>query len=241
MKLKHTHINISLFSLGCFILLLGCSTTKQLEFAKEKSNTISLGAIVKKEGALKNNVEIKGVPDLDQKIRVSVIEKEFTKASFSKYVRIFDTQKPSIEFDDTTENKPTYFEIELIDDIGYASSINNDVTSREYVKNSKKAGVVSKIVMVSKSAVSFENMTSAFLEEIENQYVVNVYNNEELLATLSFSEIVVFDYQISFFCYGKNQRNQVVIMDIVEEGKSCKRPLERKAEKLETIKKLIDY
>jgi len=212
-----------------------------LQFIKDKTNTTVLGTIVKKEGALKNNIEIKGIPNLDQKIRVSLLEKEFTKASFSKYLRVFDTQKPSIVFDDTTENKPTYFEIELIDDIGYASSINNDATSREYVKNSKKAGVISKIVMVPKSTISYENITSVFLEEMDNQYVLNLYTDEEQIATLSFPEMVVFDYQISFFCYGKNERNQVVVMDITEEGKPCKRPLERKAKKLETIKRLVDY
>ncbi|WP_299676096.1 hypothetical protein [uncultured Dokdonia sp.] len=241
MRFIKTDFNIGLFSLGCFILLLGCSTAKQLQFIKDKTNTTVLGTIVKKEGVLKNNIEIKGIPHLDQKIRVSLIEKEFTKTSFSKYTKVFDKQKPSVSFNNDSENAPTYFEIELIDDIGYASSINNDITSREYVKNSKKAGVISKIAMVSQGTIDIKNITSAFLEQIENQYVINLYTNGELLTTLSFSEMTIFDYQTSYFCYGKNERNQVVVMDIVEEGKTCKRPLERKAKKLETIKKLADY
>ncbi len=234
-------MNLKGFYLACAILFLGCNTTKQVQLTKEKANAIELGVIVKKEGTLKNNIEIKGMPVFDQKLRVSILEKEFTKASFKRYTAVFDTQKPTISYSDTIAKKSTYVEIELIDDIGYARAINEDIAIREYVKNSKKAGVVNRISMISKVVLNTTKMTSAFLEMIDNQYMVTMYSGEDLLMRIPFSEMVIFDYQTSFFCYGKNERNQVVVMDITEEGKSCKRPLERKATKLLKIKKLVDY
>jgi hypothetical protein len=155
---------------------------------------------------------------------------------------MYDSRKPIISYSDSITKKPAYLEIELIDDIGYARAINEDSTTREYIINSKKAGVISKIVVTAKTAVDMTKMTTAFLEHIGNQtFALTLYNEKELLATIPFSEMVVFEYQTSFFCYGKNERNQVVVMDITEEGKSCKRPLERKAKKLQKIKKLVDY
>lgn len=223
-------------------LFLGCSSTKQLQLSKENTNAIALGAIVKKEGLLKNNIEIKGMPVLDQKLRVSLVEKEFTKTSFAQYTAVFNPKKPTISYNDTIAKKSTYLEIELIDDIGYAHAINEDSTTREYIRNSKKAGVISKIAVMPEKAIDMTTMTAAFLEPIGNQtYALTLYNEKELLTTIPFSDMVVFDYQTSFFCYGKNQRNQVVVMDITEEGKACKRPLERKVKKLEKIKKLVDY
>ncbi|MFC4636463.1 hypothetical protein ACFO3O_21330 [Dokdonia ponticola] len=223
-------------------LFLGCSSTKQFQLSKENTNAITLGAIVKKEGTLKNNIEIKGMPVLDQKLRVSLVEKEFTKASFAQYKKVFNLEKPTVSYNDTIAKKPIYLEVELIDDIGYASAINQDKSTSEYIRNSKKAGVISKIAVIPQKAIDMTTMTAAFLEPIGNQtYALTLYNEKERLTTIPFSDMVIFDYQTSFFCYGKNQRNQVVVMDITEEGKACKRPLERKVKKLEKIKKLVDY
>ncbi|MEP0262328.1 hypothetical protein [Dokdonia sp.] len=224
------------------LLFIECTTTKQLQFKKGTTNNIELGVIVKKEGVLKNNIEVKGIPLLTEKLKVTITQKEFTKTSFAKYNSIYNSQKPIVSYSDDSQNKPTYFEVELIDDIGYATAINNDISIREYVKNSKDAGVITKIAMVTMATIDMTGVTASFIEDTANKtYAVSLYKKEELVQTINFSEVVIFEYQTSYFCYGKNERGQVVVMDIVEEGKSCKRPLERKAKKLNTIKRLADY
>lgn len=237
MNRKKQYIVYALLSL----LVIGCATTKQLQFNKEVTHNIELGAIVQKEGALKNHIEIKGRPTLTQKLEVTITEREFTKTSFARYTAIYDTQKEAIHYTDNLEKKPTYFEVELTDDIGFASMINADTSIREYVKNSKNAGVITKIAMVG-TAINIAEVTSSYLEATgDNNFVLRLYKGEDVLQSIPFSGTLIFEYQTSFFCYGKNERGQVVVMDIVEEGKSCKRPLVRKAKKLNTIKKLVDY
>lgn len=224
------------------LLLVGCKTTEQLQFKKGTTHNIELGVIVKKEGTLKNNIEVKGIPSLSQKLKVTITEREFTQKSYARYVSIFDSRKPTITYSDDLAKKPTYFEIELTDDIGYATAINNDISSREYVKNSKDAGVITKIAMVTMATIDMTGITASFIEDTGNKtYIISLYKKEELVQTISFSDTVIFEYQTSYFCYGRNERGQVVVMDIVEEGKSCKKPLERKAKKLNTIKRLVDY
>lgn len=222
-------------------LIVGCTTAKQLQFKKEVTHNIELGVIVQKEGALKNHLEIKGRPVLTQKLEVTITEREFTKTSFARYAAIYDTQKEAINYTNDLEKKPTYFEIELTDDIGFASMINQDTSIREYVKNSKNASAITKIA-VAGTSIDITEVTSSYLEVTENNnYVLRLYKEEDVLQSIPFSETLIFEYQTSFFCYGKNERGQVIVMDIVEEGKSCKRPLVRKAKKLNTIKKLADY
>ncbi|MFT5893060.1 MAG: hypothetical protein ACI9Y7_003179, partial [Dokdonia sp.] len=109
-------MNPRIVYIACTLLFIGCSATKQIQFTKENTNAIVLGAIVKKEGTLKNNIEVKGMPVLDQKLRVNILEKEFTKVSFARYISVFNTQKPIISYSDSITKKPTYLEIELIDD-----------------------------------------------------------------------------------------------------------------------------
>jgi hypothetical protein len=135
-----------------------------------------------------------------------------------------------------------YYELELIDDIGFAMSINEDVASREFVKKSKAAGAITKMDAVIKSPIPTTAYTAVFLEEIADDTMgIVFYNDDERLDAISFSEMVIFDYQVSYFCFGKDLRNRIVVMDLVEEGKRCKKPLVRKATKLTKIKKLVDY
>lgn len=224
-----------------YLLIIGCATRKQLHFKREVTHNIELGVIVQKEGALKNHIEIKGRPSLTQKLEVTITEREFTKTSFARYTAIYDSQKTTINYTDDLEKKPTYLEVELTDDIELASMINADTSVREYVRNSKNAGVVTKIAIVV-TAINLAEVTSSYLEATGgNNYVLRLYKGEDVLKTIPFSETLIFEYQTSFFCYGKNEKGQVAVMDIVEEGKSCKRPLVRKAKKLNSIKKLVDY
>lgn len=231
-RFLRTTILFSLFSL----LVVSCDATKQLELVRDNNSAVELGNIVVKEGTLKNNLEIKGTPILDSKLRVSLVKRQFTSATQTQYDKALNSRADSIAL------PSYYYELELIDDIGYASLINKDIVSREYVKISKSAGAITKINAVFKNAPSPIEFPTAFLESTsDNTIGVVLYNGDERIVTIPFSEMTIFDYQVSYFCFGKNQRNQVAVIDLAEEGKRCKRPLVKKAKKLTKAKKLVDY
>jgi hypothetical protein len=231
-RFLRTTILFSLFSL----LIVSCDATKQLDLVRDNNSAVELGNIVVKEGTLKNNIEIKGTPILDNTLRVSLVKRQFTSATHTQYKKALNLLTDSIAL------PSYYYELELIDDIGYATLINEDIVSREYVKISKSAGAITKINAVLKNAPSSIGTTTAFLESTsDNTIGVVLYNSHERIVTIPFSEMTIFDYQVSYFCFGKDQRNQVAVMDLVEEGKRCKRPLVKKAKKLTKIKRLVDY
>jgi hypothetical protein len=224
----------------CLLALSGCSGLQQLRFEKDKSLPITLGQIVTKEGLLKNNIETKGVPKGFEKARVSFVQKELTGAALTSYRKQLDTNDMPSEEGMSLESV-FYYEIELVDDIGFAQSVNNDRVLKSYVSQSKKAAVVTLIKCMLRNPILAEG-GDVYLEIGEhNTYELVVYNQDQIPERLKFNDLTVFDYQVSYFCYGKDHRNQIAVMDLVEEGKHCKRPLERKTKNLLSTKKLVDY
>ncbi len=227
---------LSIITLGFILSLCSCNSLQQLRLEKDKSLPISLGQIVTKEGFLKNNIETKGTPNQVSKLQVAVIEKKLQGSALTRFKKWEDTGAAE------SNTLQTYLEIELIDDIAYARALDENISLKNYIQQSKKSAVVTKIHCTSGMAKELLGKT-VFLEIASNKEPFLVaYNSENKeVGRASFSTLSVFDYQVSYFCYGKDDRNQIAVMDLVEDGKHCKRPLERKVKNLTTIKKLVDY
>jgi len=224
---------------GFLLLLSGCSGFQQLRFEKDKSLPLSLGQIVTKEGVLKNNIETKGIPKGLKKIQVSIVQKELKGARLERYRKTSNDSPSSNE--KSSDNEMSFLEIEIIDDIGFAQEVNADQSLKTYVTQSKKAGVVTTIRATSGN--TFFSLGSTWYLEIgeDSGYNLVNYEQDEITKEIPFSQLTVFEYQVSYFCYGLDDRNQIAVLDLVEEGKHCKRPLERNTKNLLSTKRLVDY
>lgn len=221
---------------GLLLSTNSCNSLQQLRLQKDNTLPVSLGQIVTKEGILKNNIETKGTPNQPIKMQVAVVEKKLQGAALTRFRKWEDV---SVKESNTSE---TYIEIELVDDIAYASILNENIRIKNYIRQSKKSAVITKIHCTSGAATELLGM-NVFLEIESNKepFLVAYNRKENEVARATFSSLHIFDYQISYFCYGKDHRNQIAVMDLVEDGKHCKRPLERKVKNLTSTKKLIDY
>ncbi len=241
MKKQNTYIKQGTLYVFTVLLLASCQSVKQWQFTNAQSAVVELGAIVQREGALKNIVETKTLPQLQENLRVAVVKKTITKNALRQYNKIL--QQGGIDsVASTAVSSYTLLELELIDDVGYARTINNDQGARDYVKNAKKAGVITTISMLGTIDNDVLNAKDYFLSATDQgAYTIAYYNDQGELKTLSFADMTVFDFQVSYFCFGKDASGRIQVMDIVEEGKSCKRPLVAKAKKLQKTRRLIDY
>lgn len=228
------------FILGVVNLLLigSCSSLQQINFTKDRNLKISLGQVVHKEGTLHTNIEIKGVPENLERLELAIKQEELSGNAAAKYQSWFEN-------DPATDGKAStvipYLEIEIINDIELAQMINEDRTLKSYVQQSKKVGVITHLKATVNQSIP-QNSTAVYLEKESNEYyAITFYGGKELIGKIEFSELMVFDYQVSFFCYGIDNRNQISVIDLVEDGKSCKRPLKRKIKNLLDTKRLIDY
>lgn len=227
--------NFILYILSCFFLI-SCSELQQLSFNTDRNPPVLLGQVVTKEGAVKSNVEIKGIPKNVGNLQVSVQEKALTGTVKAHYEK-------SISSNETTgiPENGSYIAIEIIDDIEFAKALNEDQTIRRYIQQAKKAGAITQINAVSSGAIP-SDFSTAYLENLgSKEPTIVFYQADQKLSSFSLSNFDVFDYQVSYFCYGLDERNQIAVLDIVEEGKRCKRPLERKVKNVLSTKRLVDY
>lgn len=224
-KPRYTLFLSSLIFIG---LLIGCKSAQQWQLHPETPVQVELGAIVQREGILKNSAEIKTIPQLSQKLRVSITPR--TQA------------KKNIKGDTSKAQQETLIEIELIDDIRYAAIVNSHALLRDYIKNSKRAAAVTRIRVSGITMQSFEDADAYFMEDTgQHNYMLTTYKEGTLQNSIPFTLLEIVDYQVSYFCFGKDELGRINIMDLAEEGKSCKRPLEEKVKNLTKTKRLHTY
>lgn len=209
---------------------------------QEHISALQLGAIVESSGLVNHNLEVKTTPRMKNQVRLSFQSKEFNRSTFKKYERVFEGSKASIKYNDSLQQKPTYLTLEIVDDVVYSDMINSQPALLEFVEASNDTRVLTAISFVAPATVDIDVGHTFFLEaDRNNTYRIAYYSENKKVGHFSFNELNVFDYQLSSFCWGLDKRGASKVMDIVEEGKSCDRPLKRSPEKLKKSKNLFDY
>ena len=229
-----------------FIVLLvtlsSCSSRKSMIASQEHISALQLGAIVESSGLITHNLEVKTTPALEKPVRLSLQTKEFNKSTFKKHESALQGTEGRIPYHDSLKQKPTYLTLEIVDDVVYAEMVNNHAGLLEFVESTSDARVVTAISFAVPKGVGIDKGHTFFLEaHSNNTYRIAYYSENKKVGHFSFNEINVFDYQLSSFCWGLDKRGAAKVMDIVEEGKSCDRPLKRSPEKLKKSKNLFDY
>ena len=229
-----------------FIMLLvtlsSCSSRRSILASQEHISTLQLGAIVESSGLINHNLEIKTTPELKNPVRLNLQTKEFNKNSFNNYMRAFEGTNVTIKYHDSLKQKPSFLTFEIVDDVVYSEMINNPPGLLEFIESSNDTRVVTAISFVVRKTVNIDLSHTFFLEaDNNNTYRIAFYSENERKGHFSFNELNVFGYQLSSFCWGLDKRGTAKVMDIVEEGKSCDRPLQRSPEKLKKSKNLFDY
>jgi len=211
---------------------------------KEKQlSGLSIGAVGVENGLFESGFESKALLNLDKKLRVNVQQKAFNKSHFKRFDQMQGSEKMSLKYIDSIPLKPSYFEIELTDDIVYATSLMEDGNKGVYAfaKANKNTRVVTKLSLVFKDDgptngnifyITKGNQGASQLETISKDGSRKLYQ---------FSDALIFDYELSYFCWGTDTYGKIAAFDLVEEGKSCARPLSRKAKTFNKEKNLFNY
>lgn len=230
--MKRTSIYI-IFSL----LVLACTGIKKKIISKERHTDIELGQLVDSRGVLYKDIEVKTGPTLLEPLRITLSKEKFTPSLYRKYAT---SHKNSVVSIDTS--LAHYYEIELIDDVGYIKSINNDDVLTQFVQDNLQAGVVTRVSVAIRDGSDIAVGSSYFLKQSQDGvYHIEIQDATSGTNVISFSDFMVFDYDISSFCYGLNYNNEAQLVDLIEQGKSCKRPLRRTIKRLKKEKNLFDY
>jgi hypothetical protein len=222
-----------------------CKTMDAHLFPKKEKQLsgISMGAVGIKNGLFEDGFEAKAQPNIKKRLAVNVQEKAFDKKHFKRFEQMRDSEAMGLHYIDSLPIKPVYFEVELTDDIAYATAIRKDENKGVYAfaKANKDTRVVTKISLVfpdeglatkavyyvSKGKHGAGQLVALFHDGSQKQY--------------QFSDAIIFDYEVSYFCWGTDDYGQIAAFDLVEEGKPCAHPLSRKTKTFNKERNLFNY
>ncbi|UOB17892.1 hypothetical protein [Abyssalbus ytuae] len=185
------------------------------------------------------------IPALDNKIRVQVQPATFNKAKFNIYLKASPANKLNLQYVDSSDSKPRFAELKIIDKAAYINSINKDNEVLNYLKNQQDAKAVTSLSLALPHAQLnlINNAESVFLiynGQLKKSYL-QIADKTGNITPVYFGDGVPFAYSTSGFCWQENENHQAVIADITDAWNPCPSKTYRKASRAVKQQKEINY
>lgn len=229
------------------ILVLGCSAYKQ----KQQTAALSipeLGSIVHTKGSLwYASADQIGKPEMEEALSVTVQQLPFTKVSYALYSNHMNRASKinGIAYVDSLPYKPKYLRLQLQDKIGLVQLLNGkeNTNVRLYLENDDAYKIVTDWYLT---------LPDALLEQLKSAEKVTLVKDENgssflsvmqngLQSDVSFSQVEVFDYKFSSFCWGEDRYHNKLIKAILASGENCPKGTFKKAAKVRPDKSYLKF
>ncbi len=225
------------------IIVYSCQTVKTQDQKQQISYTnAELGTIGSTNySILGSNFNQIGVPKLAKKIRVQVTQIPFNKFTYKKYSNLIKkSRQPNIliSINSTTQKHPKYLEFTITDLVGLTSALNapENLALQSYLDNDSKYKIINSISVVATEVIykDFLDAEEIYLtQHSANKLGLELMKGGKLYKTINFADFTPFNYNLSSFCWGKDNRNRPCIRAIVKSNTSCPKDTYKKAFKLE--------
>ncbi len=213
------------------LVFTSCYTLPQKTKFYQSFSTLELGVLGEQKKSLrKSSFQVAGIPVYRSAIRLDFAARDFDSQDFKSYQAFLknSTKRNLIEYYDSLEVKPKYFELKVNDKV----TILNEITSKgynsslnEYIYNNPDLSLITQIKFVaSKNTLKLLSKAEAlFLRTIEpNQSYIMIYQGGKLINKINSSELQVFQYEVSSFCWRIPESGNSRIVSLTEEGELCK-------------------
>ncbi|CAL2094026.1 conserved protein of unknown function [Tenacibaculum sp. 190524A02b] len=227
-------------------MLVSCGVLPQKNTYHATSKSVELGVVGnRKISVYKTDFDVTSIPVYKNLIKVTTVEKSFTKSIYKNYLDATKEKKGihKVNYIDSLEVKPTYIDLILEDKVAVIKALNQEENESvfKYVKNIPEAKLVSALRMVSTPEVKKQlQQADAMYVKTNNQKNQKVYlfNKEKQIGVLDISKTTIFGYQVSSFCWEITEREKIKLATLLNEGENCTSNTKRNPKKLE--KELID-
>ncbi|UOY08377.1 hypothetical protein L0P88_07415 [Muricauda sp. SCSIO 64092] len=242
MKTTFTYFLISCIALFTF----SCSSYQ----AKKQEALLSfpeLGAIVKvKDNLWYSATEQVGLPQWTQ-LRVTAQEMPFNRESYFAYAKATHRAGKinSIPYMDSLQYKPKYIRLQLLDKIEITELLNTtkNRTVRSYLEKDGDLKMVTSVdLALSETEITFFNQAEAF-ELRKDDYgtvILNIVDGGTEQAYY-LSDLRVFNYGYSSFCWGEDQYHRLQIEHIAPEGEKCPKGTYTKPDKVKANQSYVKF
>ena len=225
------------------LLIFSCSPMQNLK--ESGGGNPSLGVVGKDiKNVFKKNFLQLGKPIINRTLAVSVREVPFSKSKYKTYQNnhLQTGEKLAIDYIDSLP-KPTYIDLEISDKINLLSLLNTAENSdvRSYLAQDAHNSIVTAISVTVQPHIKALLLEAEALYLKESKYglfVLEVAKGRER-SEVAFTVREIFDYQLSGFCWRKDNYGNKIIEAIAMGNENCPRGTEQKAYKLDETKSYL--
>ena len=174
------------------------------------------------------------IPNFKQLIKIAVQQESFNKRTYKAFAKINST--------DSTMQKRQYLRLDIADKVAVINALNDKANTvvKDYLSINPKAQMITQLSIVFDEAKHSALIVAeeVFLETNGvKSFALGLYTAGKKTQTLTFNEGIIFDYELSGFCWQENNKRKIQIVDMVD-GRSCPRKTYNAARK---AKKRINY
>ena len=207
------------------ILIHSISSCKTIGIQKQTYNQVEIATIGITENKLTNKqFNTNAIPKLIDKIRLDINLNNFNKSSFKSFKEANKqlNKSTNLKYIDSLENKPKYIKLSILDKVSLLNNLNSkeNTSTFNYLKTAIKPNIVTELSLVFSDNLQFQIQSAEEIYLIQNKYkkyaLELIFNKDRQIIT--FSKATIFDYKTSNFCWGQNNKHQLVILDI---GSQC--------------------
>ncbi|PWK20028.1 hypothetical protein [Xanthomarina spongicola] len=208
----------------------GCKTISvqdnQYQTAKEQ---IVLGSIGQDANyLLEQHYSSSAIPNYITPIKVQATAVPFNKSSYKSFQQAqpFQTTKVQIKYVDSLELKPSFINLEIVDQVGLITLLNDKTNAdiKEYLVNQTESHIVTYISMAFPENIlkDLQDAEEVFIEPSGKKSIaLHLYKEKELIKIVNFFEGVVFAYKTASCCWKENDKYQLEIVDLVDANDNC--------------------
>jgi len=235
-----------ILAFSTMLLTISCSSYK----AKKQEALLTfpeLGAIIKVKGDLSYEaVEQIGVPHWEQ-LKVDVQQLPFNRASYLTYAKskFRAAKRNTIPYKDSLRYPPKYLRVQLLDKLSLTELLNAEESKsiREYLQNDKAHKMVTSLdlALTETDIIFFLGARALQLQKDEFGAVQLVAYSGNAEQRFYFSELEVFQYGYSSFCWDEDQYGTLKIGNITPSGEKCPKGTFLKATKAHPEKEYLKF
>lgn len=214
------------------IVCTACQTAKiKNDTYKVATTSPELGSIgdSRKKYGIENTFEVRTLPKLENKIRVSIgmvpFNRKLNKVYKSKAK--YNQNHTQVTYIDSLPKKPELVIIKVIDVSGLVNELNASYNSDvlRLLKDTKKFKIITSLaVSLSVDDISKIRQADAYylINTQEKRYTISLYKSGKKTDLLDINPEAIVAFQTSTFCWAMNQKNEWYIADIILGKNNCK-------------------
>ncbi len=210
---------LPLLFLSCSVFQKGNTDKKETPKNKSTDYIKALNADIGAIGSFQSNLiskefQTNAFPVIKQKVRVSVFVKNMDKSTLKQLKKVL--------FLDSLNTPDKYIKLKILDKVTLIGELNAPYNKSvlSYLKNVEKTFFVTSVssVFSNKILIRLSKAEEVYLiSNTNNDFVLDLYNNEESIETIHLSKGVVFEYKSTGFCWSENIKLDIIITDITND------------------------